>query len=311
MAEDFADGLRTVDFNAAVEFQLNEMPGKLWPWSGSSATYRGKGAKLVDRFGDLYTQTIVTRNGDTKTQDIDAIRRWIVKPPRDAVAVMLDPDDEMATEVGLKSPLSVAVARAVSRYKDDQWLKAYYGVAYTGEQGAVAVPFKSANVLPVDAGTPGTQTGLTLEKLIQMGVLMGSNFVDTEAETPIILITAKQQGDLLRIAQVQSADFNPNAAGQALQTGKVIEFMGFKFMRAEIGNSKAYQKSAALTLDGNGNRLLPVFVPSGMHGGVWLSFDGHVDQLASKNHSEQIAGYSCVAATRVDEDKCYLLTVKE
>lgn len=311
MAEDFADGLRTVDFNAAVEFQLNEMPGKLWGLSGSSSSYKGKGAKLIDRFGDLYAEDINTRNGDTKNQDIDVVRRWIVKPPRASIAPLLDPDDEMATEVGLKSPLSMAVAKGIARYRDDKWLQGYFSSAYTGEQGATAVPFKSANILAADAGTSGTATGLTLEKLIQMGVLMGSNFVDTEAEMPMILITAKQQGDLLRIAQVQSADFNPNAAGQALQTGKVIEFMGFGFKRAEIGNPKAYRRASALTLDGNGNRLLPVFVPSGMHSGTWLNFEGHVDMRPDKNHSEQVAGYSCVAATRVDEDKTYLLTVKE
>jgi hypothetical protein len=311
MAQDFADGLRTVDFNAAVEFQLNEKPGKLWSLSGSGMTYKGKGAKLIDRFGDLYAQDINTRNGDTKTQDIDVVRRWINKPPRASIAVLLDPDDEMETTVGLKSPLSVATGKGVTRYRDDKWLQGYFAPAYIGEQGNTAVPFKAANVLPVDAGTAGTATGLTLEKLIQMSVLMGGNFVDTEEEMPIILITAKQQGDLLRIQQVQNTQFNPLQGAQALQSGKVVEFMGFGFKRAEIGNPKAYQRSYAQTLDANGNRLLPCFVPSGMHNGTWLNFDGRDDIRPDKNHSEQIAGYSCVAATRVDEDKCYLLTVKE
>jgi hypothetical protein len=311
MAENFADGIRTVEFNTSVEFQLNEQPGKLFPLSGSGANYKGKGAKLIDRFGDVYAQDINTRNGDTKMTDIDVVRRWIVKPPRAGIAIPIDPDDEMSTEVGLEAPLVQATARGIARYRDDKWLQGYYSSAYIGEQGATAVPFKAANVLPVDAGTTGTATGLTLEKLIQMAAMMGGNFVDTEAEMPIILITAKEQADLLRIQQVQNTQFNPLQGAQALQSGKVVEFMGFGFKKAEIGNPRAYQRSSGLTIDTNGNRLLPVFVPSGVHNGTWLGFEGHLDTIPLKNHSDLTTGYSCVATTRVDEDKCYLLTVKE
>jgi hypothetical protein len=87
--------------------------------------------------------------------------------------------------------------------------------------------------------------------------------------------------------------------------------MGMDFLQAEIGNPKAYKLSASLTVDGSGYRRLPVFLRSGMHWGNWLDFEGHADLRPDKNHSEQIAGYTCGAATRVLEDKAYQILCAE
>jgi len=310
MAENYADVVRTVDFRLAVEFALNEMPGKLWSLLGSSSPYTGKKVQIEDRFTDLYAEEIEERNGDTKNVDPDVDRRWITKPKRASVAPLLDPDDQMSTEVGLQSPLATGVAKAIRRYQDDKFLQGFYGTAYTGEEGATAVPFKSANIMAVDQGNTGTPTGLTLAKLIYMQQMMEEAFVDTEMEMPIIVITARQKRDLLNITQIQSSDYNP-LNRQALQDGKVVEFMGFRFVQAQIGNPKSYKLGSGLTVDGNGYRRLPVFVPSGMHGGKWLDFEGHVDPRPDKNHSTQIAGYTCAAATRVLEDKCFQILCNE
>jgi len=309
MPENWADTTRTVSFRKAVEFQLNEQPGKLKPLA-SQAGYAGKKAQIEDRFDDLVAREISTRNSDTVNDDTNVNRRWIVKPKRATVAPLLDPDDQMATEVDIKSPLAVGVAKAIRRYQDDKWLQGFYGTAYTGEEGASTVPFKAANIMEVDYSTSGTPSGLTLNKLIGMKKLMTQRFVDLEAEMPIIIVTASQIEDLLKIQQVQSADFNPQAT-QALQNGKVTEFMGFRFIPAEIGNSGAYPLSSTLTVDGSGYRRLPVLVPSGMHFGTWLDFEGHVDMRADKNHSTQIAGYTCGQGTRVLEDKCFQILCVE
>lgn len=311
MAVDYADVVRTIGFRKAVEFALNEMPGKFRGLCGSMGAYNNKFEQIEDRFSDIYAEEIDERNGDTKTTDPDVIRRWITKPKRAQVAVMIDPDDKLATEVDIKSPIVNRVATAIRRYQDDKFLEGFYGSAYTGtEDNLQTVAFKSANIMAVDYGNTGTPQGLTLAKLIGIKKLMRQRLVDLDAERPVIMTTAEQEEDLLNIMQIQSRDYNPQTQ-QALQSGQVVTFMGFDFIQAEIGNATAYKRSSTLTVDGSGYRRLPVFVRSGMHWGNWLDFEGHVDLLPGKNHSEQIAGYTCGRATRVLEDKCFQILCAE
>ncbi|NIJ34334.1 phage capsid protein [Sphingomonas oligoaromativorans] len=302
MAENWADTTRTVEYEKAVTFALNEMPGKLWPLAASVGAGGGKKVQIEDRFDDLYAEEISERNGDTRNTDPDVNRRWIVKPKRAGVAPLLDPDDEMSTEVGLQSPLATGVAKAIRRFQDDKFLEGFYGTAYTGEEGATAVPFKAANILAADYSTTGTPSGLTTNKLIRLKRMATSAFVDLEAEKLHMIVTAAQIEDLFKITQYQSADYN---TVKPLADGKLVDWMGFRFIPAEIDNPKAYKRSSGLTVDGNGYRRVPVFVPSGMHRRTWLDFKGKLDERSDKNHSLQIAGYTCAGATRLLEDKCF------
>ncbi|MGF7151319.1 hypothetical protein FHS96_004982 [Sphingomonas zeicaulis] len=309
MAENWAEVTRTVEYRKAVTFALNEMPGKLKPLA-TQGSYTGKKVQIEDRFDELVAREIDTRNGDTQNTDTDVNRRWLVKPKRQSVAPLIDPDDEMATEVGLKSPIATQTAKAIRRAQDDRWLQGFYGTAYTGEEGATAVPFKSANIMAVDYGQTGTPGGITLNKLIRMRRNFVQAFAESEGEMPIAIITGAQLEDLLKISQIQSRDFNPLDV-QALQSGKVVTFLGFRFVMAEIGNTKAYPLAASLTVDGTGYRRVPFFMPGGMHFGTWLDFKGKIDERADKNHSTQIAGYTCGAATRILEDKCFQMLCLE
>lgn len=310
MAENFADVGRSAEFGANVEFELNETPGKLADWCVQKLNPTGASAKVTNRFTEMTAHEIEGRNQDTINTDPDLIARWIHKPRRQAVIPLLDPDDAMSTSIDLKSPLVVGTARAVRRGQDDRWLQGFFGTAYTGEKGTIAVPFKAANIMSADFGTPGTATGITLAKLIRMRRLLSAAFVDLESETPIMPVTAAGIEDLLNIPEVRNRDFNPTEK-QALQSGKVATFLGFTFVPVEFGNPKAFPMGAALTVDANGNRRIPVFVPSGMAKATWLDFESHIDLRADKNHSTQLAGYTCTACTRTDEDKCFQMLAKE
>lgn len=229
---------RTVEFRLGVGFQLQEQPGKLRPMVGSSGSYSDKSAQIEDRFDDIQVREKTTRNSDTVNTDVDVERRFIHKPRTQNAAPLLDRDDLISTKIELESPISVQTARAIRRANDNRWLQGFYGNAYTGETGATAVPFKSSNILAVDAGEVAA-AGLTLNKLIAMQELMRTRLVDIEAEKPIILVTAKQITNLLKINQLTSRDYNPMLS-QALQTGQPGDFMGFTFMPTELGNSKVY-----------------------------------------------------------------------
>lgn len=300
---------RTVEFRLGVGFQLQEQPGKLRPMVGSSGSYSDKSAQIEDRFDDIQVREKTTRNSDTVNTDVDVERRFIHKPRTQNAAPLLDRDDLISTKIELESPISVQTARAIRRANDNRWLQGFYGNAYTGETGATAVPFKSSNILAVDAGEVAA-AGLTLNKLIAMQELMRTRLVDIEAEKPIILVTAKQITNLLKINQLTSRDYNPMLS-QALQTGQPGDFMGFTFMPTELGNSKVYPDAYTLTVDGSNYRRVPVLVKSGMHRGTWVEFFGKITQRDDKNFSTQIYAETCEAYTRVNEDKCFQMLCLE
>jgi hypothetical protein len=177
--------LRNISYRNAVGFQLNEMPGKLRRLCGSSASYKGsKKAQIEDRFDDLTRSEKIGRNTDTVNVDVSAERRWIVKPRIQHVAPLLDRDDELPTEIDVKSAIAVKTAKAIRRAQDDRWLQGFFGNAYTGEEGATAVPFKAGNIVAANQDEAGN-AGITLNKLIYMRALMASQFVDLEAEMPV------------------------------------------------------------------------------------------------------------------------------
>lgn len=318
--ENWADTTRTVEYEKAVEFQLNEMPGKLKPMA-SQYTSNSSKKQITDRFDDMYAEEIDERNGDTKNTDTDVERRWIHKPKRASVAPLLDPDDEMSTEVGLRSPLATGVAKAIRRYQDDKWLEGFYGPAYTGEEGLTSVPFKAANIIAADHGeTANTFVGLTLKKLRQVRKLARQRFVDTDAEQLNMLITAEEVDDLFEIDQFLNSRYNPDSqrrrytpmsedAKQALQDGEPSPFLGIVFWPVEFTNPKAFKRvnAAGLTTNASGHRRCPVWVNSGMAFCTWLDFTTKVDERADKNHSTQFAAYTCGRASRTNEDKCFIV----
>lgn len=295
---------RTIEFRLAVDFQLNEVPGKLKPLAGSFGSYKDKMAQIEDRFDDVQVHEIIGRNADTINTDIDVERRFIPKPRRQAVAPLIDRDDMLSTKIDLKSPIATQVARNIRRAQDDRFLQGFFGNAYTGEAGGTAVPFKAGNIV-ADGGV-----GLTKAKLISLMELIRIRLVDVEAEKPIILITAKQVTNLLGINELASRDYNPGLV-QALQSGMPGDFMGFRFIMTEFSNARAYPGSYALSDAGAGVRKCPVFVPSGMHFGVWEEFYGKITERDDKNLSTQIYAETCGAAVRVNEDKCFLVNCLE
>lgn len=300
---------RTVEYSLGVDHQMREQPGTLRPLVGSEETYSDKKAQIEDRFQRLKAREKTERNGDTVNTDLSAERRWIVKPRTQNVAPLIDRDDAISTKLDLNSPAAKETADAIRTAQDDRWVQGYYGSAYTGEDGATLVPFKAANIMAVNYGEAGA-SGITLNKLIGMKKLMRQRRVNLKKERPICLYTAEQLEDLLKISQIQSRDFNPLAT-QALQNGEVTYFMGFDFVPMELGDEEALPLSSDLTVDGDGYRLLPFFVKSGLHWGNWTDFWGKISDRGDKNHSMQIYGETCGTATRLDEDKCFLMRCAE
>lgn len=307
MSEDWAEETRTVGYQRNVTLALNQKPGTLYPLAGSSGTYSDKSEQLEDRFDDLYLSEKTTRNGDTNNTDMNSVRRWAKKPKSANVAPLRDRDDALATTVDIDSPIVSQTRRAASRYHDEQYVKGYFGTAWTGEHGDVAVPFNSSNLVPHNLG--GTSAGITEDKLIMLSEMYEANDVDTEEEMPIVLLTPQGVSDLMRIERYVNSRYDGK---QVLATRELKPWQNLRFFRVNLRSVKAFPEIQSLIWDSVNNVVrLPTFVPSGMHRAVWTEFYGKITERADKQHSMQVYAEACSTATRLDEAKCIVLESKE
>jgi hypothetical protein len=306
MSDNFQDIIRTVEFTGNVELALAEDRGLFRPLA-MQMSEKGKAIEVTDRFSRLTMREIATRNGKTQHVEPEVERRWIKKPKRSGVAVLLDADDKLATKVDAKSPIVTGVADAARQYHDDNWLQGFFGTAYVGEDGADTVAFKSANVIAADYGETSTSyVGLTLKKIKQLQFLRRRRFARVKPGDMLhVAITAYEVKDLLGITEFISKDYRASVA--PLENGEPVPFMGIMWVPAEIDDATQYPKGAALAVNGSGHRRLPCWLPSGMAYNTWLEFQGHEDTRADMNHDEQVAGYANGRATRVHEDKCFII----
>lgn len=297
MAENFAEQHRNVEFSNNVTATLREMPGMIYPLSGSGANYSGnKLARIENRFGRLKMQERTGRNADTNNTDIDSVARFIAPGRLADVAPMLDIEDAQNTSVELTSPLVGEVAQAAATYHDDMFVRGFFGNGYTGETGATAVPFKAANVIAHGG------TSLTLAKLIQLREMMKLRHVNMQREKPIIIVQPKDVSALLNINEYKSFDYN---GSKPLVDGELKPWMGFRFI--EFTPDAESLPTSFANMDTGVFRQLPVIVPSGMHRGTWLEFRGSIDERSDKGHSMQFWGAARSACVRTDEDKAFIL----
>lgn len=299
MADDAYDEVRTVEYNLAVEHELNQMPGLLVPLVGSSKPYQDKGAQLIDRFGHINLSEKTTRNGDTNNTDVDVTRRFIKKPKTSNVAPLIDRDDMKQTKVDLNSPIAKSTGLAVRRYHDDQTLAGYFGNGWTGEDGDTAVPFDSNNIVDLGAG-------ISKAALLELREKMLVNDVDLAAETPVVLLDPLTETQLFGIDEYVNADYNDS---RPLVQGEIKPWLGFRFVRCNLTSSGGYPNGSSLVVPSTDHVALPAFVPSGLHRGVWTEFWGKITERDDKQFSTQIYAEACSAVVRVDEKKCYQLVV--
>lgn len=309
MPESDIEVTQTVTYEGNVRLALQQRDSKMGPFIASKGNHTGPKVEVEDVFGQATRQKKTTRTGPWQTSDIDQKRRWLAKPVLDYFHKFIDMDDQLSTKIDIKGPYTMAGAAAVNRARDEAFFTGYYSTAITGKEGTTSVPFKAANVLPVNAGGGGS--GLTIEKIMAGREVLGGYHVDLETEKPIIPVTAKQVTDLLKQIEIQSTDYNPKDK-TALQQGYVREFLGCIFVPIEFGNVGSFPDAAPLTVDGSGYRRVPMFVPSGVHQGTWLELMAKISQRDDlEGFPWQIVCGTEVAVTRLEEDKCLQLLCEE
>lgn len=263
------------------------------------SAYTGESAQVVKQFGDVEFGEKTGRFEDTTFSSVEHKQRWVLPTDYD-LALPVEKQDEIRM---LNSPLSSyvqAMGAAWNRKKDSVINAALLGTSQTGKNGVTGTVFDTNNTIAVNAVEPGgtpTNSGLTIEKLIQVRQAMKEAKVNLKMETPYVGTTAKQKSDLLRATEVGSADYNQV---KALVDGEIDTFMGFKFIEHE-----------SLLVDGSSFRRCPVWVKSGIHMGIWDGLTTEIGPRPDKKYLTQVFMAGTMGATRTQEGKVHEILCEE
>ena len=249
----------------------------------------GKAASIVEQFGEATAQLKTSRHADTPLLDLSQDKRWVY--PLDIEwASLVDNEDQLRALIELTSPYARAAAAGMSRKMDDILLAAIFGTNFTGENGTTSESFgtlgSGTNDVGVDVG--GTASSLNVAKL-QAAVrrLLTANKGDL-MEPVYGAIGAFEHDSLLKENQAVNKDYGGSAL---LVDGRIKRFMGIDFTLTE-----------RLTITA-GNRLIPIWLKSGMYLGIWKDITAEITKRADKSYATQVYTCMTVGATRTQLGK--------
>jgi hypothetical protein len=176
----------------------------------------------------------------------------------------------------------------MNRKVDDTIITAFFATAFRGENGTTSETFDTTN-FQVGVNTGGTASSVKVAKLqLALQKLLAANKGDITEEI-FAAIGSFEHDALLKEIQVVNKDYNGGSA--VLENGRVRRFMGYNFTLTERLNITA------------GNRLIPAWVKSGMHLGLWQDIQAQISQRADKGYSWQVYTSMTLGATRLQAGK--------
>lgn len=275
-------------YKANVELLLQQEGSRLRN-AVTVGSHVGKAASVVEQFGSATAQLKVSRHADTPLLDLSQDKRWVF-PLDYEWASLIDNEDQLRAIIDLTSPYARAGAAAMNRAIDDVIITAIHGTNYTGENGTTSESFGTLGSGTYDVGvnTGGTASSLNVAKL-QLGVriLMTANKGDL-MEPVYGAISSYEHDALLKEVQVVNKDYANSAV---LENGRVKRFMGIDFILTE-----------RLTIT-SGNRLIPLWLKSGVYLGIWKDLQAEIGKRADKSYATQVYLCQTIGATRTQLGK--------
>lgn len=255
----------------------------------------GKQASPVDQIGAVEMQAVTGRFGAMGRVDAPTDRRWVFPSDFD-LPQLIDSFDKLRLITDPTSSYVQNAVMAAGRQFDKLICTAFTGAAKTGETGSTSTSFTAGN--EVDVATGGANSKLNVAKIKAVKELMMANFVDFDMEEAYIGITAADHASLLNDVQIISSDFK-NGEAPVLQSGKVVEFLGFKMIHCE---------QIETSLAGTNEVTLPVWCKSGMYLGLWNDVQNSVSQRNDlQSEPWQLYTIMTAGATRLEENKVYAI----
>lgn len=275
-------------YKGNVELLLQQTDSRL-RGAVTVGSYTGKAASVVEQFGATSAVQKTSRHSDTPLLDISQDKRWVF-PSDYEWASLIDNEDRLRMIIDPTSPYAAAGAAAMNRTMDDIILSAIFGTNYTGENGTTSETFGTLGTGTYDVANSvgGTASSLNVAKLQKaIRILMTAN--KGELMEPVFgAISSYEHDALLKEVQIANKDYGNSAV---LVDGKVKRFMGVDFIITE-----------RLTIT-SGDRLIPVWLKSGMHLGMWNEMQAKVSERNDKGHAWQVYLAMTLGATRTQLGK--------
>ena len=253
-----------------------------------TGSHVGKQAAPVNQIGSVVAQAPAGRFAELNRQDPSIERRWVFPTDRE-LNMLIDSFDELRLITDPQSMYAQDAAMAIGRAMDDAVIDAALGTATTGEQGGSSEAFDTTNFSVAANFGAASDVGLTVAKIIEARRLMRGAFVDIDNDPLTMVITSRQEADLLNQLEVVSTDFN---AKPVLVDGRITRFLGVNIVISERVDEVS------------GDDACFMFAQSGMYLGVWkdITTRGSIrDDLSS----QPMQVYTCATfgATRLEQGK--------
>ena len=286
-------------FSANVRFLAQQKTSRLRP-TVVEDTVTGEAA-FMEQVAPTAARKVVARHADSPLMSTQHLRRRITPYDYDW-GDLVDRLDRVRLLIDPTSTYAMSGAMAMNRGVDDEIQGAYWANAYTGHNGNTVVAWPNGNaetnpaqpggaVVAVNSwayGLGNGNTGLTISKLIEARTALLAAEGDPD-EMSVIVVGAKQIGNLLATTEATSADYN---SVKALQQGTIDSFMGFRFIHSERNQ-----------LDGNGYARVPAYRMSAMGLGVAKDIEGQVQLRPDKRMAHYAYCDMALGATRLEEAK--------
>lgn len=235
-----------------------------------TGTHVGKGASPVNQIGVTSYDQPGPRGSPIVPKILNQTRRWVFPNDRD-LAVQVDQFDELRSIVDIKGGITESAAAAAGRYFDDLVINAANATATTGPDSSnfstesfASTASTSGGYLVVDTFGASASTGATWPKVVEATRVMRHAQVRLDMERPCWAIGSQQEAELSKQQEVISREYGI----AAITNEGVVTRIG----RADIVVSERLNTSSSSTL-----RNTLMFVPSGIHLGLWRDTTVRVD----------------------------------
>jgi hypothetical protein len=280
-----------------VEHLLQQKDSRLYE-AVTHGAYTGNAAQVVNQFGSVEMQQVLSRFTPKVRTDNATDQRWVYPADYD-LNQQVDNFDKL--RIIIADPLSAeaqSAQMAVNRRKDRTINTAFFGDAKTGIEGGTTTSFGTTVTTSggrnVSVSIGGTTSGLNVAKLREARRALMAFNNDFEMDTAYVAVTANEYDDLLGEIQVISLDFNERPV---MQDGKIVRFLGFNFIHTELlttGTDDAAGTSTAI----------PCWLKTGMHCGMWNGVGTDIHQRHDLTGDPwEVTTKITLGATRTQENK--------
>lgn len=277
-------------FDEEVHHQYQEKGGKIRPFIYTKTGVIG-GSVSMPVYGRGFAKDAATGGADVETMGTTTSNVDITLVGKQA-SEYSNIFDEDTVNFDDRKELAMVIAGALGRTEDQFVCDALVGATFT-------------NTIASDFEVTGTDTGLTVEKIMEAAVLMDDAGVPEEDR--YIVAPAKAGRSLLKDVKATSSDFVGDAP---MENGRVKSLLGFTFIW--IGDSVDAATGDKYGCDNNGttSRSAFAFHRSSLGMGIGnLDKQSRIDYVAQKTSYLVLSPLRAGAVVR-DETGCVEINIK-